>query len=341
MRSPASRRARGPRGLRTGPDTPMATIDSLQDERAQEAHTTGGSGTTLAWISSCALLLGAAVLALAPRALPASGSAIANLAKSGLTWPLLAGFGLVIAAVATTVRRPREASAASVPPAPERETAAPPAQDALAREIASELARVRGGLHDLRIEFVYVKDALARLQQAAAQTDTDSNRDSEAAIFRLAASLDQLGGRIEHELASQRTWISGVIEEQSRRAPSEPAELPRFADPYTQAFEGPQHEIELAEGFAPDDDDMHVEVSLDEDASWMQGLGVLDEIDEPRAPLGHGRTSPSSRPSSADALLGELEQAGSARAQLDEKMARLRALLSDPAVQRALESQSR
>ncbi len=320
----------------------MATIDSLQDGRVPEARKTGGSGAGWAWIASCALLAGAAVLALGPRTLPATSNAVAYLARNGLTWPLLAGFGLVIAAVATTVRRPRaEEAVPSAPPQPEREPATPLAQDPLARDIANELARVRGSLHDLRIEFVYVKDVLGRLQQTATHADSDSNRDSEAAIFRLAASLDQLGGRIEHELSSQRAWLADVIENQPQRATVEPDALPRFADPYTQGFEGPAHEIHLAGGFIPAEDDMHVEVVLDEDASWMQGLGVLDEIDEPRGPLAQGRTSPSGRPSSADALLGELEQAGSARAQLDAKMARLRDLLSDPAVQRALESQSR
>jgi len=320
----------------------MATIDSLQDGHTPEARKADGSGAKLAWIACCALLAGAAALAVAPRLLPASTNAVSYLARNGLTWPLLAGFGLVIAAVAATARRPREEFAPSAPATPDRESAMPLAQDPLARDIANELARVRGGLHDLRIEFVYVKDVLARLHQSATHADSDSNRDSEAAIFRLAASLDQLGGRIEHELATQRAWLADVIENQAQRASAEPEELPRFADPYTQGFEGPEHEITLSEDYVADDDDLHVEVVLDESASWMQGLGVLDEIEEPRAPLAQGgRTSPSSRPSSADALLGELEQAGSARAQLDAKMARLRDLLSDPAVQRALESQSR
>jgi len=319
----------------------MATIDRLQDMVAHEARPADQASARWAWISCCALLAGAAVLAVAPRALPGTASAIADLARSGLTWPLLAGFGLVLAAIATSVRQPTAAAPAPSIPEPVRESATPLASDPLARDIAAELARVRGGLHDLRIEFVYVKDALARVQQNGTLGESDSNRDVEAAIFRLAASLDQLGGRMEHELSAQRTWLAEVVDTQARQAIAGAEQLPSFADPYLQGFEGPEHEIDVPEGFAAGEDDVHVEVSLDEDENWFADLGVLDEIEEPRAPLAHGKTSPSHRPSSADTLLGELEQAGSARAELDEKMAQLRDLLSDPAVVRALESQSR
>lgn len=319
----------------------MATIDSLHDEQAPEVPAAPRSTTTWAWVSSCALFAGAAALAIGPRVLPSASDVIAQLARHGLTWPLLGGCGLVIAAIATTVRRPRHDHESSAPSTPEHAPSAQLSEDPLAREIAAELARIRGGLHDLRVDFVYVKDALSRLQQSASHSDHDSNRDAEAAIFRLAASLDQLGGRVEHELASQRTWLTEVIQNQSQRANSHAESLPVFADPYTQAFEGDPHEIALDHGFVASEDDVHVEVTLDDDASWMQGLGVLDQIDEPRGPMPHQKTSHSGRASSADALLGELEQASTSRAMLDEKMARLRSLLSDPAVQRALEAQSR
>lgn len=319
----------------------MATIDSLQNDGAPQARPTGGSGLGWAWISSGALIAAAATLAVVPRAVPSLAHVASDLARSGLTWPLVGGFGLVLAAVAASARRPREEASPSAPVTPDRSGSTPLADDPLARDIASDLARVRGGLHDLRIEFVYVKDALARLQQSATSTATDPDRDAEAAIFRLAASLDQLSGRIEHELAGQRAWLSDVLENQLQRASADATPLPRFADPYLQGFEGSDHEIDLCEGYVASEDDMAVEVSLEEDVGWVAGLGVLDEIHEPRGPLAHAKTSPSHRPSSADTLLGELEQAGSARAQLDEKMARLRDLLSDPAVQRALESQTR
>lgn len=319
----------------------MATIDRLQDMAAHEAGPAPQGGARWAWIACCALLAGAAVLVVAPRALPDTAPTVADLARSGLTWPLLAGFGLVLAAIATSARRPIATEPASSTPEAARESATPLASDPLARDIAAELARVRGGLHDLRIEFVYVKDALARVQQNGSLGESDANRDVEAAIFRLAASLDQLGGRMEHELSTQRTWLAEVVENQARRTVVGTEPLPSFADPYLQGLEGPEHEIDLPEGFAAGEDDVHVEVSLDEDENWFADLGVLDEIEEPRGPLAHGKTSPSHRPASADALLGELAQAGSARAELDEKMAQLRDLLSDPAVVRALESQSR
>jgi hypothetical protein len=284
------------------------------------------------------MLGGAAALALVPRAVHATGPAVAELARLGVTWPLLAGFGVVIAAVATTARR--TATSAPIQPVSEPESTTSLAQDPLARDIAGELARVRGSLHDLRVEFVYVKDALSRLQQTASQADAESDHDAEAAIFRLAASLDQLGGRIEHELSTQRTWLAGALEELAKPTAHASSPLPAFADPYLQGFEGSAHEIHLAEGFVAHDDDLHVEVALESEVTWLSGLGVLDEIEEPRAPFAHGKTSPSSRPATGESLLGDFGQPQSAQPGIGLKMAQLRELLSDPAVQRALESQA-
>ncbi len=328
---------------RTGPN-PMATKASLQDGRGAGAQDAAGSAAGWAWFGSLVLLTTAAALAIAPRAVHSAAPTVAELARMGLTWPLLAGLGVVVAAVATTARRTTILTAAPLPaPAPQQDPPMPLAQDPLAREIAAELARVRGGLHDLRIEFVYVKDVLSRLQQTAAQSDAESDHDSEAAIFRLAASLDQLGGRIEHELCSQRTWMAETLESHSRSQANASSAIPPFADPYAQGFEGPTHEIDLTAGFIAGDDDVHVEVVLDEEPSWQSELGVLDEPDQPRAPLAHGgnKTSPSGRPTSTDGLLGDLHYDGNTNARVAAKIAQLRELLSDPAVQRALEAQAR
>ena len=318
----------------------MATHERPDLELRTETQGSASSGRWT-WLAAGALLAGAAVVALAPRILPDTAPAATALARHGLTWPLIGGFGLVLAAIASTSRRSSgETHPAEAPPT-EPET---PAEDPLAREIAGDLARVRGSLQDLRVEFVYVKDGLGRLLQSASNVDADANRETEAAIFRLAASLDQLGGRIEHELATQRTWLQDVLERESRRpiqAPeSLPASLPGFANPYAQGFEGAAHEIEVEDGFRSSPDDLHVEVALDEDGGWSNGLGVLDQIDEPRAPLGqgHGKTSWSGRPPASSGLFEEIETGA---AELEGKMAQLRQILADPAVQRALDSRTR
>lgn len=322
----------------------MATKASLQDGRGAGAQDAAGSGSGWAWAGSLGLLATAAALAIAPRAVQSAAPTVTELARMGLTWPLLAGLAVVVAAVATTARRTTIVMAAPQPaPAQEPDPVMPLAQDPLAREIAAELARVRGGLHDMRVEFVYVKDALSRLQQTAAQSDAESDHDSEAAIFRLAASLDQLGGRIEHELCSQRTWLAETLESHARAQANSTRAVPPFADPYAQGFEGPAHEIDLAEGFIAGDDDLHIQVTLDDEPSWQNELGVLDEIEEPRAPIAHSgnKTSPSSRPNPTGGLLGDLPYDGNTNARVAAKIAQLRELLSDPAVQRALEAQAR
>lgn len=315
----------------------MATIDSSEEVGATDVpHSTPGGGRWIG-LASAALIVGGIATAVAPRVAPASADFVAQLARHGVEWPLLIGFGIVLAAVAAGTRRMRTASPEAAPIAAEPTPAPRLAEDPWAREVTSELARLRGGVHDLRVDFVYVKDALARLQQTSAQAESGNGRDTEAAIFRLAASLDQFGGRIEHELSSQRAWLADALERDARRSAAEPESLPRFADPYSQGFEGIGHEIHVDEGFVSGEEDLHVAVSLD-DSEWHAGLGVLDEIEEPRAPIGNGKTSPSGRPMHSGGLLDELE---SGAADIEGKMAQLRYLLSDPGVQRALESRTR
>lgn len=311
----------------------MATIDSELDQSAPRAHSGGAAGARGIWLASGAFLATAAVLAIAPRVSPEAGTWIGKLSRAGLTWPLVAGFGCVIGAIAATARRARADEAPATTEPDEKPAIAPLSDDPLARELASELARVRGSLHDLRIEFVYVKDALARMQQAATESSSDSDHDAEAAIFRLAASLDQIGGRIEQQLASQRALLTEALEQPARSETSAPL---RFDDPYVQGFEGPEHEIDLPEGYVSNRDDYHVEVSLDDDPAWVQGLGVLDDIHEPRAPIGHPKTSASGRPAGRSPMLDSLDGPALERARLEAKMTHLRSLLADPAVQRAL-----
>jgi len=320
----------------------MATYDGSSDEGAlDERKAALGGGRWIGYASALMLLGGIAALLL-PRFVPATASPFASLARHGVDGALVCGFGLVLAAVAAVAAGTRGSRGRGPLDAPismpEREVAPSLADDPWAREMSSELARLRGGVHDLRVDFVYVKDALGRLQQSVAQSESGSGRDTEAAIFRLAASLDQLGGRIEHEIFSQRAWFADALERDARRPMAESAPLPRFADPYFQAFEGVGHEIHVDDGFVSAEDDIHVEVSLDDDTTWSAGLGVLDEIDEPRAPLANSKTSPSGRPMSSGGLLDELE---SGAADIEGKMAQLRYLLSDPGVQHALEARTR
>ncbi len=310
----------------------MATNDGSTDEgvlNTREAATSGGH-----WIgyASAMLILGGIAAALLPRFVPETARLFESLARHGVEGPLVCGFGLVLAAVAagtrgSRIRTPLEAPA----PIPEREPAPRFADDPWAREMASELARLRGGVHDLRVDFVYVKDALARLQQSAAQAESGSGQDTEAAIFRLAASLDQLGGRIEHEISSQRAWLADALEREPRQPNPGLESTPRYADPYFQGFEGVGHEVHVDDGFVSAEDDLHVEVSLEDDATWSEGLGVLDHIDEPRAPISNGKTSLSGRPMPHGGMVDDIEN----------KMTQLRYLLSDPNVQRALDLRTR
>jgi len=317
----------------------MATIDSMYaDGRATDEQEPTRSGVVWTAMASVAVILASVALAVVPRVLPSETAIVARLAKHGLTWPLLFCVGLVLGAIAATAikKTPKPEPL----PLPEPEAKAP-VPDPMTREIAAELGRVRGGLHDMRVEFVYMKDALARLQQSSSHADDNASAETEAAIFRLAASLDQLGGRVEHELHAQRSWIAAALEQRGTASMSnghgQSGSDASGSDPYATGFDGPMHEIDLDQGFVASEGDMHVEVTLEDEAGWPRGLGVLDQLDDLPGPLSHGKKSPSSSPSRTMGLLGELDTGIAARGAVDMKMARLRELLSDPEVQKAID----
>jgi hypothetical protein len=313
----------------------MATIDRVHaDGRGAEEQEPTRSGVVWTATAGVAAILGAVALAIVPRVVPSQAALCGKLAKNGLTWPLLFCVGVVLVAIAATAlkRTPKLEVERRPEPEPEPKAATP---DPLTREIAAELARVRGGLHDMRVEFVYVKDALARLQQSATHVEESASGESEAAIFRLAASLDQLGGRVEHELHTQRAWIAAALEQRDTSASSNGNGSSDASDPYAGSVEGRAREIDVEEGYVAAEGDMHVEVTLEDESSW-KGLGVLDQLDDVPGPLS-GKKSPSASPSRTMGLLDELEN-GIAKS-AETKMARLRELLSDPEVQKAIDRQ--
>ena len=109
------------------------------------------------------------------------------------------------------------------------------------------------------------------------------------------------------------------------------------SDPYVSTVDGPAHEIDLEQGYVAADGDMHVQVTLEDDTAWSS-LGVLDHLDDLPGPLSQGKNSPAASPSKTMGLLGELEHGLAKSAAVESKMTRLRELLSDPEVQKAIDS---
>lgn len=154
---------------------------------------TGPSGGFLIFAGAVLLLAGAAILVV-PIASPAHAWIVRSLAGYGLTSAPLFGAGILFTGLWLTVRTSREHSIAA-------QVAALSAGPAIA-SLSEKLTDLRDGLQGLRIEFVYLKDLIQR--EIERQTQAASADSSAEGMYRLAASLDQLGLHIEQRISSSQ-----------------------------------------------------------------------------------------------------------------------------------------
>ncbi len=339
---------------RTSTDTNVEGTERGAPPRAGRART--GLASSLL---GCLCLVAAGAMVAAPQVLGARPWTLELLGRQGVTWPLLAVGGIVLCAIGGNARRLERAierAAAVEPPAP--------APDPVLAQITTDLGRLRTALHEMRVEAAHGRDALARLQQEVAMRTEDTGpRESETAIFRLAASIDQVGGRVMQGLWDQRAWWKEELERSlaaHRGAPRDEGDFEDDADPYASGFDGPAHEVEVVDGYVQNRDDLEVEVTLEDEVVWPSGLGLLDILDDDRtnaraaepaaAPV--TKTSPrlqpgaERRPEILAKELGKpspaLPRGGEAEADpLAEKLALLRDLLADPTVMRVIENEAR
>jgi hypothetical protein len=332
---------------------PMAKTGTKTDThadtgRAQAPDSRGSKpfGATLLLFGGL-LLSGAGVaLTVLPTLVPAYAWITKLAARHGVAGPTVALTGLVFCGLWIALR----------PRAPEPVVEEPEKDDGpdvalVLEQVASDLSSVRGTLQDLRVEFVYLKDTVQGAQAKADQAESAGAEGSQAAVFRLAASMDQLSGRLEHRLTAQdasvhealRTLRQEVQTTQAQvaevRAQIEFATSAPATNEHASAHESETEEtIALPSGYEESEDDVHVYVDLDDQQA---GLGLLDELDEFGSPQ-RSKTSPSHRPGvkrQPNPVKGALPAGDDAS--VDSKLAELRALMSDPSVRRALEASRR
>jgi hypothetical protein len=287
-----------------------------------------------------------------------------NFAKHGIGGAPVVMTGIVLCGLWIATRKRREAPVESQPPE----------GNPLLEQLASDLAQARGGMQDLRVEFVYLKDAV---QSAAAQQQmlgNSSGDDSQAAVFRLAASMDQLAGRLEHRIKAQDAalqeslaQLKSAICETSTRVDAlhdhieQGIQAAQIAQEAHQAdlFDG-DDEVEIEPGFEAREDDLAVYVELEEQYA-APDLGLLNELDDFGAPHSQ-KTSPSIRPNAQGQEIARDLVAGNGHVRAPQrergplpsersladvevgteaKLALLRELMADPAIREAMESARR
>lgn len=193
----------------------MSKQDSMQDtELSVEPGSENQSGKRPvdAWMGSmrfsiAALLTGllGAFCAYGPKLLPAQAEyfqrAAANGITTGVLWSLAAGlFGLSI--LARQLGRNLEILAQADDQSP------------LVDQVVMDLAQTRTSMQELRVEFVYLKEHITTmgrdLPTQIAEASESATRD---AMYRLAASLDQVGARLEQRIRSQHSTLESTLQE--------------------------------------------------------------------------------------------------------------------------------
>jgi hypothetical protein len=236
-----------------------------------------------------------------------------------------------------------------------------------------DFTRMRDGVQELRHELGQIREASTTiLQTTVGLSEAQSSECKQDAIFRMAASLDQVGARIEHRLGTQSTVLQDTLTELTKSiqatqklvtelASSPP---PRHSTPQESSHE-PRAESRARSPHprspepplpAPESDlDVWVELDNDEPRS----LGLLDTLDDQgqaqtrktslslERPQGQEASQPGPLPKiirnqqSNAALLGR--EAGDGvrsvprETPVDDKIDQLKSLLSDARVRKALE----
>jgi hypothetical protein len=214
----------------------------------------------------------------------------------------------------------------------------------LVEQVAADLIQVRSSIEESTQTCESIRDDmrmlqsevanLAQVQRQPVQVQATGGANEEG-LFRLAASLDQLGARMEQRLKDQYAemqqsleGLNGVID--SVRKNMEDL-MSSVAAPAETASHEPRPVAENGE--APVEDE-------------VVQLGLLDSLDDPTAPehsSAHASIAPETPPSAAlpkargDAARAGWEQAPAEPVIEEDKLAELQSLLSDERVRAALE----
>jgi hypothetical protein len=287
------------KGVESYADVGSASVSSAPVE-ARAVDSVMGSQLFLAG-GVLAGVLGA-LCAVGPKLLPAQANLFAQAASRGVTpgvlWSVtavLVAFGILAKALGRNVEA----------------LAVKDDQSKLIDQITSDLGQTRTSMQELRVEFVYLKDHVTNmgrdLPSQIASANESSTRD---AMYRLAASLDQVGARLEQRIRSQHGTLEGTLQEVQQSLQATAEQIVQLQQSLTQVSSAPA-------------------VAWDAPAEPLPApisLGVLDHLADEH----HSGDSPE----------GEIEPALPDSATYEEKLVQLAHLLADPRVRAAADGMS-
>ena len=281
------------------------------DARTKSAREPKQRKKTQAFVYATGILIAVLGIALAvlPNVLHGYGWVLKSAARYGITSAPLLMSGILVCGMGL-IARTRNTTPA---PAPAPLNIPQQSSDKLALEqLASDVALMRGGLQELRIEMVYVKDVTQSVLQATHDRGVTAPEDGQQdALFRLAASLDQVGARIDQRLRSQHTALQDTLLEINATMLAMRAEIAEIAHGGIAGRDGESgYEIRsrsdergeepadiggiaASKNGAAESSDLEVWVELEQDAP---SLGLLDSLDD-FGQMQTRKTSPSIQPS--------------------------------------------
>jgi len=181
--------------------------DSSHEERAHSAaahHRKPGSPVVLLFASGTLLWIGAIGLMTLPGLFPQYAWIFRHAAKHGVTSGPLVLIGLCLVGLGFIAR------ALGAPKDEQTESEERLRFD----QLATELVLLREGLDATRADVALVRATTqSALELAEAERANEAAENRQDAIFRLAASLDQVGARLAQRVQSQQTAIHGTLQE--------------------------------------------------------------------------------------------------------------------------------
>jgi hypothetical protein len=155
-------------------------------------------GGLIAGLAACLCVYG-------PKALPAQAELFQRAAAHGLTGGALLCASLELFALSMFAR----ALGRNV-----ESMANTDDQGLLLDQLTTDLAITRTSMQELRVEFVYLKDQVTNMGRDLPTSIVSANESSTRdAMYRLAASLDQVGARLEQRIRSQQGTLESTLQE--------------------------------------------------------------------------------------------------------------------------------
>jgi hypothetical protein len=152
-------------------------------------------------------------------------------------------------------------------------------QRLLFEQLASDLALVRAGLDALKGDVVRLNVTSQSVLALAESNETDdAAQNQQDAIFRLAASLDQVGAHLDHRIQTQHTALATTVQELSAAIAAVREQVAQLAAPPmpTIPIEAQVHgSQDQASSIA-----IRPAISISAQGQRENGLGLLDTLDD-------------------------------------------------------------